>query len=805
MKRLKRILIFILILSAVFLGGAVIVWFTIIPNLIEDKILSFLHEAGHPEATIEVEEVTFTKMKLKNLKIGNTNQLNVSQIEVTYSFSSIKKGNVQAVILNGATSELTIKDRNIKWIEFSGFWDWDAERSSPLPFDSLKIHNSNLHVSWEGDDYYLPINFELEKTETDSLVCKLQSSIKNASLSTHISLDMTSLNGNGAFRIDSLSPDLLENFVNKHKLKHKVESGGYLDVIGKISVQDSVWFTDLKIVGDLLSIGTTLNNKTLTYGLKILDVNVNYASNHIAKFSANCLLNRAPLSLNGLFNFATFNGNLNIDIRDLDAEELNKYASAYFPDQTFEGMGRLSAKANISFQNNTGTGKSIVSGKNLSLSIEKFDHMLHFSQPDIETDFKFTLDSSGIHEINGTIIINGLNIADQSKGLNIKNSSWCLPFDWENKEIKAGSFKAENIGCKQYQIPLIAGSINVNEKRLQIDMSGNILPEASFITSGWFDFSKEGLMGKFDFEIPRFTLENGGKFAKQFAILNCDDLGGSFLVRAHLNLVNGELEPWINLRLDSVTWVNNSSETKIIGLTGNLVANNLEPFKTDGEQTVTIKSVSSGSVEATNGKIIFNIEEPESINIKSFEFEWAGGKLFGKGFKINLAENSTDLVLVVEKLDLQRILDFLEYDGVRAAGWIFGDLHLGITWGNRKRISFGNGLLEARPQNGRLELSKETAMKVLGMREKIDQATTGHNDEVKLMILRALQDMEYTKLKAVFKNEPNTGLVTRVQIQGHGPYGEMENQIPIGGLDINLYHLNDLINSIIFEKIQLSR
>ena len=101
-----------------------------------------------------------------------------------------------------------------------------------------------------------------------------------------------------------------------------------------------------------------------------------------------------------------------------------------------------------------------------------------------------------------------------------------------------------------------------------------------------------------------------------------------------------------------------------------------------------------------------------------------------------------------------------------------------------------------------MQLDKKTAMMFLGLNHDIDPQAAKDQDMANLLMLRALQDMEYTVLELDFTDYEKRGWVTRIQIKGHGPYGDKENRIPIGGIDIEINNLDDLLNSVILPGYQ---
>jgi hypothetical protein len=247
------------------------------------------------------------------------------------------------------------------------------------------------------------------------------------------------------------------------------------------------------------------------------------------------------------------------------------------------------------------------------------------------------------------------------------------------------------------------------------------------------------------------------------------------------------------------SWENSELEAALSGINGALVFDSFFPLTSPEDQHVSIQTASFSSFETTDSRLVFRILNADSIMFKSAETRWAKGKLSSKNFLYETAKSSLDFVLLADSLDLQAILDFFEYGDVKGAGKIFGQLALRLDWQKKGRLELGEGFLEARPQTGRLQLSKETAMKILGITREIDPKTSDDQEVLQLMMLRALQDMEYTALKILFSKELEA-LKTQVKVQGYGPFNDPENRIPIGGLTVNINQLDVLLNDILLSN-----
>jgi hypothetical protein len=156
------------------------------------------------------------------------------------------------------------------------------------------------------------------------------------------------------------------------------------------------------------------------------------------------------------------------------------------------------------------------------------------------------------------------------------------------------------------------------------------------------------------------------------------------------------------------------------------------------------------------------------------------------------------LTAIIEGVQLNALLKFFNYQGAKGQGALFGKVPLKIRWGEQKSLSLGKGYIEARPSKGVIGLSRENAKAVLGVKKDINPQAADLKEEVTLMMIRALQDMEYTLLRASFSEERGGGTLTKIEIKGQGPRGRPDEQIPIGGLTVNIHNTEDLLSAVLF-------
>jgi hypothetical protein len=296
-----------------------------------------------------------------------------------------------------------------------------------------------------------------------------------------------------------------------------------------------------------------------------------------------------------------------------------------------------------------------------------------------------------------------------------------------------------------------------------------------------------------------------GPVCQWFPAISQDTLRGIFGLRLRLGITGSQLREQLSVDVKDGSWAMASSRTGVRGVNGSLVLDSLSRPRTARPAKFTFDTGYSAAVLITDGSGALSFGRDSLVRLDSVECAWAGGILRSVSVIIDPAQRQLRLDLQARGLGLQNILDFVGYDGVQGSGTFSGHLPLAVDWGDRPRISFGEGFFAAQPQTGLLKFTKETARKLLGVTKDIDPQQATLEQTVTLMMLNALQDMEYTALKAIFEKEAKGGWAARLQIQGFGPRGSKDSRIPIGGLNVNIHDLDQLLNSTILQGLGSGR
>ena len=127
----------------------------VLPWVVRRAVASSFAGMGLSEVSFQVRGASFWQTELAQVRVGNQGLARVGNIGVGYSPSSLLKGRVETIWLNGAEVEMTVKDGRVDLGPLA------VKRSSgsggELPFDRLELRASTLALQWEGRRLWVPM------------------------------------------------------------------------------------------------------------------------------------------------------------------------------------------------------------------------------------------------------------------------------------------------------------------------------------------------------------------------------------------------------------------------------------------------------------------------------------------------------------------------------------------------------------------------------------------------------------------------------------------------------------------------
>ena len=793
MRLAKKLLIVLVSILALLFLIAIVVRVAILPNLIENQLKLALQKSGLSDVSVEVQGATFGAASLRNLTIGKEGRVTIEDVKIGYNPASVAKGRLEELLLSNARFDLKIQEGAIDWGPISNI---TGGSETDLPFERLEIRESVLGIDLEDSEIQIPWQAVLENLGDGNCKIDLHASLHDASIDLNAAIDINSIDGEGEITITELDIGYLIEMLPLENLG----LDGILNLNSHFAIEKRQVQAEARLSSDRMTLKPGGILGELEFALTSVKARVSYASDGIAKIDLGAYLNESPLALTSNINIKSLNGVHDLSIDRLDAGILERIYSHYLPDQEVDFEGGFAVTARITAENDQAGVHFTLKTDQLSMITEIDSHDVSLFPAEIKGRVSFIRDAGEFGISDGILRVGGMKIANNSLGITMENLSCILPFSRAEQRIEDGEFSLNSVLLGGHELKNISGSFTARDGQIVMIAEGQLLPEAGVELSGSVDWKQNDPSGELRVQIPRFNLVNGELLTNNLFPNNFDRIGGSFSMDAVIKYDDHKLKPFIRLSMDDATFINSESDFGAQGVAGVITLNGLFPPSTSGEQRLVIAAAHKGTFRPVNGQMRFQVWNLDSILVNSIEFEWLGGKMSASDIDIRPFESRVSLDLHADGLDLQDILDFMEYDGVMGVGKIYGHLPMTISWGQQSRISFGDGFFEARPNKGRLQISEDNARAILGITEDIDPKKADLEKTVSLMVLQALQDMEYSKLRIDFANE-ESGWMTRVQAEGYGPRGAKENRVPIGGLNVNINNFDELLNSIIFSKV----
>jgi len=777
----------------------------VLPPLLEDQILAALAKLGLTEASVTLAEITPTSASLENLSIDPENRFGIDKIKVRYSLGSLRQGRVNSIVLQGIDAEIRIENGEVDVGPLAGLAGGDSTTAGDpieLPFDRVELEDARLRLRIQDEDILVPVNAVLER-DGKSLIVDLNAL-----------LDATEIRIGGHVNPGGEEADL-------QITTQKLEAARVHDIVVAFAPADSVavsgrlrfdchatmhggeWSARLVIEDDEFALSYPLPDASVAVVVRGLEGDVSYSFADGVAWNIRTKMSHAPCSLRGTLDPVSQDGHCDIEISPIGTKTLRQFTYA-LPDSQLGFDGSMSLTARVDAKGGLVRAKASIDCTSLTTTVGVDGHPLTIDDAILNANVTAKRDSAGLKDVGGALAVQHARLAGDFWKLSVPAVDAELPFSLDSETITGGTLSVDSVIVEGHSIRAIAAEISMVERNVVFSATASALPEAVAEITGTIDMTTSPPAGKLDVAVPKFTLQNGKALVEQFSELNTKDVGGDFAINAHFGFQGDEIAQRVDVEITNGFWEAATAEGRVDSISGAFTLQNLAPVVSAGPQDVRFGSAAFGSFKGSNGSATFELRENETVFVSAVQCDWLDGGIHSDSILINPLKTSMSCNVFVDSLDLQGILDFVDYKGVRGHGRIFGNLPVALTWGSATTVTFGEGALEARPRIGRLQLTKETAMTILGLTVELDPATASNAEMAKALTLKALQDMEYSELSITFQNAGGD-LVTRVLIKGHGPVGDPDNRVPIGGIDINISNLDDLLNNIILPGLETKK
>lgn len=189
-------------------------------------------------------------------------------------------------------------------------------------------------------------------------------------------------------------------------------------------------------------------------------------------------------------------------------------------------------------------------------------------------------------------------------------------------------------------------------------------------------------------------------------------------------------------------------------VSGDIVLRGPDPWTTARGQTLTMASLEVG-LPLTKGKIEFQLDSGELLEILNARWDFAGGSISTRG-RIALLSDHQELSLNAAGLDLAKLFQLLQIEGLAGAGQLDGRLPL-VRRGPKLEIR--HGVLTARGPHGWIRYRPVAGQGYLAQTGSVDLAD----------LEQALRNFHYTKLTLRVNGDISEKLRVEISLAGANP------------------------------------
>ncbi|MCJ2164357.1 MULTISPECIES: YdbH domain-containing protein [unclassified Pseudodesulfovibrio] len=216
------------------------------------------------------------------------------------------------------------------------------------------------------------------------------------------------------------------------------------------------------------------------------------------------------------------------------------------------------------------------------------------------------------------------------------------------------------------------------------------------------------------------------------------------------------IESWLGVFFTNGSLHFTEGKTAIQGINLAFETPDILSLRSAPAQRLTFDSLQAGDIILSNGEIIYQLEPKGSVLVEQAGFDWCGGHVSSRSFRVVPASKEYKVTLFCSELRLSEILSQLGLAKAKGEAAMSGELP--VSWKNGK-ISFKSGFLHSTPGEG-------GTIQVEAMQDLVASIPEGTPQRGQIELAQAaVRDFEYkwVRIKADTVGED---LLVRLSVDG---------------------------------------
>ncbi|MBD3240015.1 MAG: hypothetical protein GF331_05470 [Chitinivibrionales bacterium] len=777
-------------------AGLWILWAHVAPALTRRYATGMLRSLGFEEVRIDEAIIGLTTVRLRGVSADR--RLSIDSVTVGFSLWSLLRRSADNVRLHNAVARMAIDSVVAAWPPLGRLGDAGGKQVR-IPFSTLAVTESAVWVLYRGQWIHVPVRGRIKRTGTGRLHVDLTAAPLDASLELTGAATIAQPAGSFQFRVDHIGRETLAMADSLWPSIPDVTLSGTLHATGRFDINDSGWRARGGAGGRGAALHTVLGGLALSLTLDTATVFGSSGGMDTAHLQVAGGLNGREFSGQGAFGRGKRCLRAVLRTEGLDAVLATALLARFTDAKPTGAEGAFAAVARAQMCDDSCVIRFDVDAEPLRLHWHTETASWRVEPGKVSGRAVLR----NVHDgwSRGETLVEMAEARASSDEARLHVGRFAVLLRTGTAETGArGRFELRELMIEDVAMPSVSGTLLVDDQILRFEAKGMPLPEAELVLSGLLSRVEDGIAATVHGVVPRFRLDRyGGRGAQWWPLPEGSLVSGAYRLEGRAVFERGELDYWAGIDVRNGTFRRRDPQSGVTGLDGAAAFVRFLPPATPQAYHFTFDSAYIGLLRGGHGQAYLSAGDGTPVLLSNARCSWAGGTLFADSVRIYPDESLMVLTARFEAVQLQRLIDAFEYQGVRGTGLVFGSVGLRIRWAPEPRVTLLGGSITAGPATGTLSLSRDAARTVLGVDEDFAPEDPTLQEQVTLMILEALQDMLYTQLRVSFESEDGEGSVMRIEIQGRGPRGAVEqDQIPIGGLTINIHGSDRLLNGLLF-------
>ncbi len=358
----------------------------------------------------------------------------------------------------------------------------------------------------------------------------------------------------------------------------------------------------------------------------------------------------------------------------------------------------------------------------------------------------------------GTITVRNAEITASDSGVKLGAIAGRIPWAWPptGREM-TGELKVPAIRWKNVDLGSFAAEIKAKDMNYRLDgkYRSSLLQDFVTIVTGSVDMAGASYVGEIALQadMTPFAAVNLGTFAPA---LDKAYFSGELGLDSALVFAQGSFKGHMQAKLQNGSFDFPEKKYRINGIELSMLIPALPDLRTAPAQTLQFAEAAIGNLSFTKGKMLWQVESPESVFLEEGMVQWAGGRVFTNAVRFAPTMKEFVVPLFCDRLRLTEILQQFEISNAEGEGNVSGRIPLRL---GRNTIGVEDGFLYSSPGQGGSVKVAAFALFSAGIPKNTPQFAQVD------FAAEALKNFQYNWVKLLLNSEGDD-LVLQMQMDG---------------------------------------